>query len=578
MDIETRILSGLNESQREAVTAIDGPVIVVAGPGTGKTLTIVRRIAYCIYRGVQPGHVLAVTFTNRAAQEMKERTRTFLGKDSGAVFTGTFHMLGLTIIRDNTPQDFVIYARNEQINFLKTILKDQGGKAQEAAERISRIKNLLTDADREIRPVYEQYQSLLREKNAFDFDDLILTPIEMLGNDALLGKYRDRFRYIIVDEYQDINPAQYRLLRLLAGDKGNICVVGDSDQAIYAFRGADISNFLNFEKDFIGAGRITLSHNYRSTATIVRASDMAIRNNIHRIGRTLDPVRGDGKRITVVSVPDEKAEGEFIVNEIETRIGGTSHYQLLNPRYGEGASDTACSFSDFAVAFRTNAQAETIGEVFETSGIPYQILGNRYHGKGKTIADIIARLREYTGSNNGAVLTAATSVNDLVGKVLEELDVEDAGLSYRFFEDLIRMHIADGKMATLNDILNTLSLLTPLDDFDPRADAVTLMTLHGAKGLEFKVLFLTGVEEGLIPYTLRNGCDDIEEERRLFYVGMTRAKEELFLVHARRRFLYGKDTTPQPSPFIREIPEMFTQKAIVPDKTKKRRKKQMKLF
>lgn len=578
MDREQSILDGLNESQREAVTAIDGPVIVVAGPGTGKTLTIVRRIAYCIHRGIRPEHILAVTFTNRAAQEMKERIRAFLGKDSGAVFAGTFHMLGLAIIRENTPQDFTVCTRNEQVSLLKAVLGDKGGSARETAERISRIKNLLTDADHEIQPVYEQYQSLLREKNAFDFDDLILTPIEMLGDDVLLGRYRDQFRYIIVDEYQDINPAQYRLLRLLAGDSGNICVVGDSDQAIYAFRGADVSNFLNFEKDFMGAARITLSHNYRSTATIVRASDATIRNNVHRIGRTLDPVRGDGKLITVVSVPDEKTEGEFIVNEIEARIGGTSHYKLLDPRYGEDASDTACSFSDFAVAFRTNAQAEALREVFEASGIPYQILGNRYHGKNKTITDIITRLRERAGSNDAAVLTAATSIDELIVSILDELGVEDGGLSYRFFEDLVRMHVADGTMATINDILNALTLLTPLDDFDPRADSVTLMTLHGAKGLEFKVLFVTGVEEGLVPYVLRNDCDDTEEERRLFYVGMTRAKEELFLVHARQRFLYGRTRTPQPSSFIREIPEMFTQKVTIPDKIKKPKKKQMKLF
>ncbi|OPY77333.1 MAG: ATP-dependent DNA helicase PcrA [Syntrophorhabdus sp. PtaU1.Bin058] len=519
-----------------------------------------------------------MTFTNRAAQEMKERIRAFLGKDSGAVFTGTFHMLGLAIIRENTPQDFTVCTRNEQVSLLKTMLGDKGGKAQETAERISRIKNLLTDPDQEIRPVYEQYQSLLREKNAFDFDDLILTPIEMLGDDVLPGRYRDRFRYIIVDEYQDINPAQYRLLRLLAGDSGNICVVGDSDQAIYAFRGADVSNFLNFEKDFIGAVRITLSHNYRSTATIVRASDATIRNNVRRIGRTLDPVRGDGKLITIVSVPDEKTEGEFIVNEIEARIGGTSHYKLLDPRYGEDVSDRACSFSDFAVAFRTNAQAEAVGEVFEASGIPYQILGNRYHGKTKTITDIIARLRERAGGNDAAVLTAATSVHELIGSILDELGIEDGGLSCRFFEDLVRMQIAEDTMTTPNDILNALTLLTPLDDLDPRADSVTLMTLHGAKGLEFKVLFITGVEEGLVPYVLRNDCDDTEEERRLFYVGMTRAKEELFLVHARQRFLYGRNRTPQPSPFIREIPEIFTQMVTIPDKIKKPKKKQMKLF
>ncbi len=577
MNAEARILEGLNGSQREAVTAINGPLMVVAGPGTGKTLTIVRRIAYLIYQGVRPEHILAVTFTNRAAQEMQQRTAALLEKDITKVFIGTFHMTGLQIVRDNTPHDFVVYARKDQVNILMTMFEDQVRKAEEAADRISRIKNFLEDGDEGFQMVYKQYQTLLNEENALDLDDLILRPIEMFRDASILQRYRERFRHIIVDEYQDINPAQYRFLRLLAGDNGNICVVGDADQAIYAFRGADVANFLNFEKDFPGARRITLSHNYRSTATIVNASDMLIQNNTHRIGRTIYPVREGGAQITVASVPDEKAESEFIVNEIEARIGGTSHYQLLNAPHRHDLPETACSFSDFAVIYRTNAQAESIGEVFRASGIPFKMIGSRYIAEKRTSSEIIETLKDRAANIGPATFTQSFSIEELIRSALRELGIDDSDLFYQLLMSIIPRHDAPA-IQTFLDAMNMVQLLLPADDFDPRADSVTLMTLHTGKGLEFKVVFIAGVEDGLIPYSLRGGHDDTEEERRLFYVGMTRAKEELFLVNARSRSLYGRNTTPCASPFIREIPEIFIQTATVPDRAKKRRQKQMKLF
>jgi superfamily I DNA/RNA helicase len=577
MDRERYILDGLNGSQTEAVTAADGPLMVVAGPGTGKTLTIVRKIAYLVNCGIDPGHIAAVTFTNRAAQEMKERTAALLGKDATKVFIGTFHMMGLQIIRDNTPQDLVICTRDEQANLLKAILKDQGRKIHETIDKISRIKNLLEDVDEDIRVVYEQYRSLLNEKNALDLDDLILKPIGLLRDASMLQRYRDRLRHIIVDEYQDINRAQYELLMLLAGDNGNICVVGDPDQAIYAFRGADVTNFLNFEKDFPGAGKVVLAHNYRSTAAIIKASDNMIRSNQRRIKRELFPLKETGKQIVIASVPDEKTEGEFIVNEIEARIGGTSHYRLMNAPHRHDLPETACSFSDFAVIYRTNAQAEIIGEAFRSSGIPFQVTGSRRLAEKRTYSEIIDTLKDRAADTGPAAFTKASSIEELFRSALSELGIGDDGLLCQLLMSIVPCNDAP-TIQTFNDAMNMVRLLLPADDFDPRADSVALMTLHMAKGLEFKVVFIAGVEDGLIPYAFRDEHDDAEEERRLFYVGMTRAKEELFLVHARQRFLYGRDRTPQPSPFIGEIPEIFTQKVTIPDKIKKPKKKQMKLF
>jgi superfamily I DNA/RNA helicase len=424
--------------------------------------------------------------------------------------------------------DFAIYNREDQIILLKSLLEISANKAHEIADRLSRIKSLMDDADDGMKGIYESYQSALMKNSAFDFDDLILKPIEMFNSSDLLEKYRSKFKYIIVDEYQDINPAQYRLLKLLADGKGNICAIGDSDQAIYAFRGADVENFLNFERDFKDTKVIHLTHNYRSTGVIVNASGMMIKNNLKRIDRQLYPTKEKGKHITVISVPDEKAEGETIIKEIEEQIGGTSHYQMHTGAVKD-FSDRSYSFSDFAVIFRTNAQARAIEEAFITSGIPYQVIGSARLLKRKEGEDVIP-------------------------------------------ENSITAYQDNKPFQAIADFINELKLLTPADAFDPRADAVTLMTLHMAKGLEFKIVFITGVEDGLIPYTLNKDDVDIEEERRLFYVGMTRAMDGLFLIHARERFLYGQRLAQASSPFLKEIPEEFIEKRFIPDRIKKQKK------
>ncbi len=530
---EAHILDNLNDSQKRAVTAADGPLLVVAGPGTGKTLTIVRRIAWLIHHGARPESMFAVTFTNRAAREMKERTGALLGNAASKIFIGTFHLLGLTIIRDGGADGFTILSRDEQIELLKTLMKCPARKAQQAAESISRIKNFLDDEDDGIKEIFEAYQSALRQKNAFDFDDLIRVPVEMLARAEVARKYRDRFTHIIVDEYQDINSAQYRLLRLLAGGTGNLCAVGDSDQAIYSFRGADVGNFLNFEKDFPDAGRITLSKNYRSSSVIINAADSLIRHNAKRIDKELVPVCDRGATIAVIDLPDERAEGEIIIREIEERMGGTSHYQMMQRAGGGEQGSGSCRFSDFAVIFRTNAQAKAIEEAFLASGIPYQVIGRRQSMQSKEIEETLAYLR------------SLIRPDDIVGS--GQPDPREA------------------------------KFLSAADFFDPRADAVTLMTLHMAKGLEFPVVFITGCEGGLVPCTIMKDGVDMEEERRLFYVGMTRAKEELYLLRARNRFLYGQRLTQSPSPFLKEIPDEFLKSTVVPDRMKKRKEKDSQL-
>jgi DNA helicase-2/ATP-dependent DNA helicase PcrA len=608
----SHILSDLNESQKRAVMTTEGPVLIVAGPGTGKTLTIVRRIAYLIHQGIRPENILAVTFTNRAAREMRERTEALLGGDASKVFIGTFHVLGLRIIKDEYPDNFIVYNREEQISLLKKLIKDsdsgkisQGGRISSyvlLAEKISRIKNFIENMDDGIKRIYEEYQASLIKDFALDFDDLILKPLQILGKSELLKRYRDTFRYIMVDEYQDINPAQYKLLRILTHSKGNICSVGDSDQAIYAFRGADVGNFLSFESDYEDAKTITLTENYRSKGVILNASDSLVKNNKRRIDKNLKPIRERGVPITVISVPDERAEGEMIVREIEEKMGGTSHYQLMKRKIPPSPlwqrkvredfdPENSCSFSDFAVIYRTNAQAKAIEEFFISSGIPYQVIGEKYHLKRRETMKIVSFLKALINPMNTIHLCDDPAPSDVVIEKFKNLKDKlpvDEFLKIMWKESGIKESFSEENFMYLQDLasqyrdmepkealvrfVNEISLLTPADAFDPRAEAVTFMTLHMAKGLEFKIVFIAGVEDGLIPYTIKKEDVDIEEERRLFYVGMTRAMDELFLIHTRNRFLYGQRLTQSQSPFLKEIPNEFIESRIVPDRMKKTKK------
>ncbi|HBA53455.1 MAG TPA: hypothetical protein DCZ04_03105 [Syntrophorhabdus aromaticivorans] len=572
------VLDGLNESQKEAAATLNGPVLVVAGPGTGKTLTIVRRIAALIEEGIRAENIVAVTFTNRAAREMQERVFALLGKRSEGVFIGTLHLLGLVIARENAPDGLTIVNRDEQMDILKSVARGRGGKIEEVADAISRKKGMIQDLGDGMKDVYEAYQSALQKNGRADFDDLIAIPIGLLEDAILLDGYRDRFRHIIVDEFQDINPAQYKLLTLLSGDQQNLCAVGDPDQAIYAFRGADVGCFLDFERDFAKTTRIILTENYRSSGTILEGSSTMIRHNRRRVDKNVHTAREGGNRIKIVSVPDERAEGEFIVGEIEARIGGTSHFRLMGSRHDTGFPRASYGFSDFAVVYRTNAQARMVEDAFASSGIPYQVIGRYSTGKRREMADILSRLRCFGAVIDGVTPLRSLPAKDFIEWALRESDLNDegGGETRKAITGLLE---AVGAGGTAADFLNEVCLLTPADDFDPRADAVVLMTIHMTKGLEFGVVFVTGAEDGLMPYRRPGKQGDVEEERRLLYVAMTRAKEELFLIHARRRSMFGKREHRSPSPFLKEIGDEFTKVHVVPDReTRQRKSGQMKLF
>jgi DNA helicase-2/ATP-dependent DNA helicase PcrA len=585
----------------------EGPVLIVAGPGTGKTLTIARRIAYLIHQGVNPENILAVTFTNRAAREMRERTNVLLEMDARRVFINTFHVLGLAIMKHEYSNNFVIINREEQISLIRILLKgsDSGvtsRRAESIAEKISRIKNCMEDVEDEIKGIYERYQDALTNRGAVDFDDLILKPIEILSNPDKEGQYRDTFRYIMVDEYQDINHAQYMVLTRLAERNGNLCVIGDSDQAIYAFRGADVGNFVNFQEDFSDATVITLKENYRSTGVILNSSNVLIKNNQKRIDKSLQQTREKGVPITVVSVPDERSEGETIVREIEERMGGTSHYHMMKTQDTRDFSGYSCSFSDFAVIYRTNAQAQAIEESFISSGIPYQIIGRKYRQQREEIMNVLTYLNALLKPHVQKLYETVDMDQELVHEVslarfrslLEAVPLDEflttlwkesnmgnccCEENFMVLKNIAYAYRDMNHIDAFRSFISEISLLTPADAYDPRADAVALMTFHMAKGLEFKVVFIAGVEDGIVPCTIKNDDIDTEEERRLFYVGMTRAMDELFLLHTRSRFLFGQRMSQVHSPFIRELPEELITKRHVPDRKKKTKKdKQIGLF
>ncbi len=398
-----------------------------------------------------------------------------------------------------------------------------------------------------------------------DFDDLITIPLDLLE----AGKAAYGFAHIVVDEYQDISLVQYRLLRHVAGDRTKVCAVGDSDQAIYAFRGADIRNFLDFRRDYRDAAMVVLQENYRSTGVIVQAAAGLIRNNRQRIEKAVRPTRENGKAVNIVSVPDERAEGEFIVREIEARVGPTSHFRLDRQTAPGDYSGNTRSFSDFAVLFRTNGQAKALQEAFLEWGIPCQVVGEKMPLQHRAL---IEKLRAYAGNPPDGL--------DL-GRIMADIGAEAASLSVAEQAILANLAAAYGDLpiqAGLGRAIDELSVLGTADAFDPRSEAVFLMTLHMAKGLEFKVVFVAGADEGLIPFVFGKEEPDIEEERRLLYVAMTRAKEELFLVCARKRLLYGRTLSGLPSPFLSEIPETLVRPESVPDRAAKKVGKQMGLF
>lgn len=630
-----RLFEGLNAEQRRAVEVTEGPLLILAGAGTGKTKTLTHRIAHLIdSHKATPFNILAVTFTNKAAKEMRERVAHLLGENadnrSFMPFMGTFHSICVRILRQDgehvlIPRNFVIFDEGDRQSAVKQaskqlMLDEKSFPARTISGMISSAKNeLMSPADfqsmgsspvhRAAAQVYPLYQKILKDNGALDFDDLIGRVVHLLQtNQEICDKWRRQFSYIMIDEYQDTNAAQYKLIKLLTADTQNIAVVGDDWQSIYSWRGADFRNILNFEKDYPNATIIKLEQNYRSTKAILDAAHAVITKNNQRSDKKLWTDAGSGSPIQVMQVINERAEGETIIRRIKT------------------ATDIkARQFKDFAVLYRTNAQSRSIEEAFIRYGVPYRIVGGQRFYDRKEIKDIMAYLRliyqpddrisfervvnvptrgigtkslenfyawqAANGYSLSQALQNSVHNTELTGKAkLGMSELADVILTFRgqaattplpvLLDSLIRRlsylaylddHTPQGDARQenvrellsvaksyqefgLDTFLEEVSLISDLDSADFNNNAVTLMTLHAAKGLEFPAVFMIGMEETIFPHS-RAMYDqaEMEEERRLCYVGMTRAKLELYLIHANSRLLYGGVQHNPPSRFLNEI-------------------------
>ena len=631
------MLDKLNERQKEAVLATEGPVLVLAGAGSGKTTVLVNRIAYMISeKHIRPWNILAITFTNKAAREMKDRIERLLGDTAKDMWIGTFHSVCVRILRScidllGYRRDFVIYDTADTKTVMKECLREldideKSFPVRNVLSIISNAKNDLMDAATFenvyksdyrmsiIAKIYYRYQTKLRKNNAVDFDDIILNTVKILSeNPDVLSKYQDKFQYILVDEYQDTNNSQYLLINLLAQANRNLCVVGDDDQSIYKFRGANIGNILNFEDDYSDVQKITLDQNYRSTQNILDAANSVISNNKGRMGKSLWTSNGDGNKVFVYTCTNEYDEARYIARQIK------KHF------------DEQGSFSDCAILYRTNAQSRVIEEMLMRESVPYKVLsGLRFYDR-KEIKDIIAYLRVVYNPNDDVSLARiinepkrkignatlekarniareketslydvishaddypefktaikkllsfseiiqsliklkdTVTIEDLTGRILNDtgympaLVMEDTTESKTRIENLgefisviTEFEKNEETGNTLGEFLENISLVSDIDGYDENEDSAVLMTIHSAKGLEFPIVFLSGLEEGLFPgMRSMESDDDIEEERRLCYVAITRAKEQLYITKTISRTIHGKTMPTTASRFFREIP------------------------
>ena len=629
----------LNAEQKAAAVHTSTPLAIVAGPGTGKTRTLTVRIAHLIEKmGVAPSSILAVTFTNRAAEEMQERLTELLGTDRSAHITvGTFHQLGASLLREfgaaiGIPRNFTIIADAERQTLLRRARPELGTRELRAAlEAISARKNgpsaatVAEEFQESDSDLWSSYQAALKEANALDFDDLILRAAQLLEADADISSVvQARFRWISVDEYQDVNSAQHRLLNLLAAGGANLCVIGDPDQAIYGFRGADHRYFLSFEDDFPGGKRLQLERNYRSAQSILDAAMQVISHNPDHQATALIADFAEQVKLDVYRAPTDKAEAEYIVHQVEQMVGGVSYFSLDSGRVDEDGLPEDFSFGEFAVLYRLNAQARLIEEAFDRSGIPYSTLGGSALAEQRPVQEILALLwltqAPECHVHWGRILTDGKRAltDEAVTHLLGQKDVEtkERSAPWAWREAMVAASREGAKRQSqqerlaetvelveklasnssaplssqiqaaaagwtrlrgtefsdaeeeridrlqrsaapfrnrLQDFLTAMALQSEADQYDRRADRVTLMSLHAAKGLEFPVVFIAGCEEGLLPYTPANRDVDLDEERRLFYVGMTRAQRRLILTHAGRRFLFGQSMENRLSGFVSDI-------------------------
>lgn len=628
---------GLNPQQAEAVINTEGPMLIMAGAGSGKTKVLTCRVANLLQKGVRPYRILAITFTNKAAAEMRERVNNMSGPAAKDVWLFTFHAFCARFLRmeiDKLPGyggNFAIYDTADSQNLIKQILKemnldDKRFQPSGILSRISNAKNALQDAaafarqagdfyEQKVADIYSRYEQKLQLNNALDFDDLLMLSIKLLQeNKEVREKYQDRFDYLLVDEYQDTNHAQYLLTKFLAAKHRNICVVGDADQSIYGWRGADIQNILDFEKDYTDAKVIKLEQNYRSTQIILDAANAVIENNTGRKPKNLWTENKSGADIIYFQAVDERDEARFVIEQLQN-LQRTENKKL----------------GDMAILYRTNTQSRIFEEMLIKSGISYNMVGGLKFYERKEIKDIIAYLRvifnpadslsllriinvpkrgigdaslakiqAYAAANNVSLFEAvsnAAAIDGLSSRFVSKLD-DLAGIIFELMnlaseapvEDLIdrvlrdtgyleeleneRTPQAQSRIDNLHELISVaqefaaseeennlenflahVALVSDIDDTELGEDAITLMTLHSSKGLEFPVVFLVGMEEGLFPHarTLMDETE-IEEERRLCYVGITRAKEKLFLSSTKMRTIYGNTVTYPPSRFLQEIP------------------------
>lgn len=617
-------LEYLNDRQKEAVLYGDGPLLILAGAGSGKTSVLTKRVAYLIKeRNVSPKNIVAITFTNKAAKEMKERIIKEVGKEGYDIQISTFHSFGLRIIKENYEKlgyekNFTIIDSDDSLTVVKKILKEMGidstrfnpkfiknqiSSCKNEMVTPEKYKNLVNDELSDITyKVYKKYQDTLLRNNSLDFDDLLIKPIELFNKyKEVLENYQELFKYVFIDEYQDTNEAQYILSKMISAKYKNICVVGDDAQSIYSWRGANFKNILNFEKDYKNAKVILLEQNYRSTKTILNAANSVIKNNINKKDKNLWTDNETGEKIKYVRTNDEKDEASYVTREIRNLV------------------NNGVSLDDIAVLYRTNAQSRTIEEGFLNSNIPYRIVGAFAFYSRKEIKDLLAYLKliyntkddvslmriiNYPKRKIGAktienlsmdAVLNGTSMFDVIssGKELEfkklilemkeksevlsltetiDMVLDKSGIKSELesehtleadirlenlneFKSITKTFEEESGIASLEDFLNEVSLVSDVNDQkNDNSPKVTLMTIHAVKGLEYKYVFVIGMEENIFPHV--NSCEEdggIEEERRLCYVAITRAKEKLYLVNALRRMLYGKTSVNMPSRFINEI-------------------------
>jgi DNA helicase II / ATP-dependent DNA helicase PcrA len=615
-------LSHLNSSQREAVTAPDGPSLIIAGPGTGKTLTLAYRIAYLISElGINPEKILAVTFTAKAAQEMKDKLTKILPSDStrnpdlALLTVNTLHALGLSFLRQHEEKvgllpAFQILSESEQVQLVKEILsqlmpQESLNRALKWVRRISEHKNLFDDTPMgcdllldHTQEIFSAYEKKLLERNVIDFDDLILKPLTLLQEfPEIREDYQNRFKYILVDEYQDLNNPQYLFIKKLCGPKTSAWIIGDADQAIYAFRGANVEYFLRFQQDNPQARRIHLERTYRSTEPILAGALAVIKNNTNRIPCNLFSSNPDGSPIFLFHASDHRAEARFMVKEIEKLVGGTrmeSHCE----------ESRMFGFSDIAILYRLHQLSFPFSEALQESGIPYQMVGGHSNNVDSISGYLIPFLKMVLNPHDDLSLRAIAphtdkqsdshtmflslidqyqresgfiSLGTLIKNIVQEMQIKEKDRSE--WLTLVEPFQDGSADQQLPHFLEYISLLKEGETYNPKAEAVTLMTVHAAKGLEFPVVFIAGLESGVFPCTeFGEEPSDKEEERRLFYVGMTRAKQRLYLSFAKERFLFGENRKDPPSPFISEIPRETIENISGHKKPSKPKVKQRTLF